>query len=120
MLYTLDARYALRKQEAPSDADSVRAEAQRLDHVRSPGNTAIHVNLKRPTGLLARRRRSRQACWVVQERLGDTRGPAVFRTEEVRGVFADLEQDIEGGPGRIELPATVVRDQNPRCAVLVR
>lgn len=108
VLDAFHARYALRKQESSPNADGVRAEAQRLDYVRPSRDTAIHVDLERPASLLASRRRSRQARRFIEQRLRDARRPAILRTQEVRSVFADLQQDIEGGTGGVELSAAVI------------
>jgi len=66
VLYALHARHALREQKPSSDAHGVRAKAQRLYHVRPPRDTAVHVDLERPTRFLTGRGRSGQARWIVQ------------------------------------------------------
>lgn len=119
MLDSFGPRDTLSEQEPSSDTDSVRPEAERLDDVRPAVHPSVDVDLEWPTGLVGRLV-SRGQAFHVGERSGRRTGrSSELRSEKVRGVFADLEKDVDGRSRRVQLSAAVVRDQYAVCPALI-
>lgn len=108
MFHTLLTTNSVSIQETSSRSDGVSTQTKGLDSVRASPNTAIHPNLEWSVGGLPLRIRRGQVLRVFQGGSLDTGGTSVFRSKEVRGMFANFKEGVDTGVGCVELTTTVV------------
>ncbi len=102
MLDSLDSRHALRVQESSSNTDSVRAEAQRFDHVCAPVDAAVDEDTERSCCVWRPRIFGREPFGVLERVFLRTRGDTELWAKKVWRVFPDLEQDVQRRPSGVQ------------------
>jgi len=107
MLDPFHPRHTLREQETPANTYSFRSETKRFNHFRPSRYPTINIQFER--SLLPSCRIGRcESRWISKSGGLKTCRTTELGSEEVWSVLTDLEQDVEGWSGGVELPTAVV------------